>query len=157
MSNGCWKTRLRTLLTRNERVAVLGIGNELYGDDGVGLHVVRRMPPGALLCVEAGSAPENVLGALRPYQPQAVILVDAAQMDAEPGAVRWIDDVEGLSASSHTLPLSALAEYLSHEYACEVVILGVQPATTGLTSCLSAPVRHALDEIVTALHNGGES
>ena len=59
---------------RPARVAILGVGNEMKGDDGAGVRVVRelsqRMPatPGVLL-VDAGQAPENFTGPLRRFRP----------------------------------------------------------------------------------------
>ncbi len=36
---------LRTEQEKRMKILVLGLGNELYGDDGVGIHVVRRAKP----------------------------------------------------------------------------------------------------------------
>ena len=40
--------------------------------------------------MEAGPAPENFTGPLRRFRPDLVLLVDAAQMDAEPGTIGWL-------------------------------------------------------------------
>ena len=78
------------------RSAVVGIGQELRGDDALGIEIARRLKPLAegrpdWLVIEAGPAPENFTGPLRRFAPQRIFLVDAALMDEQPGAIRQID------------------------------------------------------------------
>lgn len=75
------------------RVAVPGIGNHLFGDDGVGVLMARELTARAgrqadCLVLDAGTAPENFTGPLRRFRPDFVLLVDAAQLSAEPGTSR---------------------------------------------------------------------
>ncbi|HEY44281.1 MAG TPA: hydrogenase 3 maturation endopeptidase HyCI [Anaerolineae bacterium] len=116
------------------RVAVVGIGHELRGDDAAGVELARILNSLStdqehLLVIDANSAPENCTGLLRRFGPDLVIMVDAAQMDEEPGEVQWIpwQATVGLGASTHTLPLHILANYLTAELECEVRLLGIQP------------------------------
>ncbi len=71
------------------RTAILGIGQELRGDDALGLEIARRLQKKLsgredVLILLAGPAPENFTGALRRFAPQRVILVDAALMGEPP-------------------------------------------------------------------------
>jgi hydrogenase 3 maturation protease len=106
-----------------------------------------------LLIVEGGPAPENVTGKLRAFHPDLVILIDAAQMDEPPGTIQLIplESIDGMSASSHSLPLSMLASYLTAEIGCEVTVLGIQPAQNEIGSKLSSAVQKAVDEVVIEL------
>lgn len=138
------------------RVAVVGIGHELRGDDAAGVAVARKLQPVAherLLVVEGGHAPENQTGLLRRFSPDLVLLVDAAQMNEAPGTVRWLawEESVGLSASTHTLPPYMLAQYLVHELGCEVVLVGIQPGQTALEHPLSAAVGAAVAALALAL------
>ena len=135
----------------------MGVGNDLRGDDSAGLAAVREIiargtPCGHFLALEGGPAPENVTAALRRFQPEQVIFLDAAHMDEPPGTVRWIElnTIDGMSASSHSLPLSILAEFIEMEFGCAVTVLGIQPEQNEVMEDLSAPVRRAVDEIVEA-------
>jgi hydrogenase 3 maturation protease len=136
------------------RACLVGVGSDLRGDDSAGLMVVRQLFKHShaenLLIIEGGPAPENVTGQIRAFHPDNVILIDAAHMDEPPGTVQWIplDSIDGMSASSHSLPLSMLADYLIAEIGCEVFILGIQPAQNEIGSELSSPVQNAVDEIV---------
>ena len=143
---------------RPARVAVVGVGNEMKGDDAAGVRVVRelseRMPatPGVLL-INAGQAPENFTGPLRRFRPDLVIEVDAADQGAEPGAVAWVDwrEADGLSASTHTLPPSVLASFLTADLGCQVALIGIQPLSLELRPALSAPVERAVADLAETL------
>jgi hydrogenase 3 maturation protease len=140
------------------RVAVLGVGNELNGDDGAGVRVVRelaaRLPvtPGVLL-IDGGTAPENFTGPLRRFRPDLVLEIDAAQLGASPGTAAWVDwrEADGLSASTHTLPPSVLATFLTEELGCRVSLIGIQPAGLELNQPLSPDVERAACQLAAAL------
>jgi hydrogenase 3 maturation protease len=106
-----------------------------------------------LFLIEGGPAPENITGQIRAFHPDLVILIDAAQMDEPPGTIQWIplESIDGMSASSHSLPLSMLASYLTAEIGCEVCVVGIQPAQNEIGSELSPSVQTAVDEITKEL------
>jgi hydrogenase 3 maturation protease len=140
------------------RVAVLGIGNEFSGDDAIGVQIARELAPRLrsrpdCLVLDGGTAPENFTGPLRRFRPDLVLLVDAAQFAAEPGAIAWLDwqQTDGLSGSTHTLPPSVLAQFLVGELACRLALLVIQPAQLDFGCPLSASVRAAGDRVVEAL------
>ena len=150
-------------LSHYRRVAVLGIGNELNGDDAAGVLVARALKAcieqggarsaAAVLSLEAGAAPESFTGVLRRFQPDLVIFADAAHLDQAAGSVAWIawQNTVGLSASTHTLPPSVLAEYLIHELGCDIVLIGIQPKSIEFDAPVSAEVQIAVDQIVANL------
>ena len=155
-----WQENLRTSLRRLQkpdhplRLAVLGVGHELYGDDAVGVWLAGRLSKLAsstvnLISLQGGPAPENFTGTLRRFAPDLVLLVDAALMNLEPGQVGWLDwrDTTGFSASTHTLPLNILADYLTTGLGCEVALLGIQPAQTAVGAPLSPEVRKAAEHV----------
>jgi hydrogenase maturation protease HycI len=142
------------------RVAVVGIGHELRGDDAAGVLIARSLQRRSqdqagdrLLAIDGGMAPENVVGVLRRFGPDLVLLVDAAQMGDAPGTVVWLawQDAEGIGASTHAFPVALLAGYLVGELGCTVALLGIQPADTSLDAPLSPGVRQAVDTVVRQL------
>jgi hydrogenase 3 maturation protease len=146
------------------RLAVLGIGHELCGDDAVGVRLAGMLGPlttgnERLLVIEAGPAPENFTGPLRRFQPDLVLLVDAAQMHTEPGTIDWLDlqATGGMSASSHTLPLHILVSYLVAELGCQVALIGIQPEQTfadaPLTPQVQAAAQSVVQEVLDCLRN----
>ena len=164
MCEKSWKVSLRKTLkrlqTRNEchRVAVVGIGHTLRGDDGAGVVVAEMLHPlmagsDHVLVVNAGLAPEGFSGVIRRFCPDLVLLVDAAQMDEAPGTVRWLawQDAGGNGASTHTLPLRLFATYLTLEVGCEVALLGIQPAHNDIDVPVSPVVQDAVESVAHTL------
>lgn len=160
----CWQTRLQETLSQLSpdnslpRIAVLGVGQELCGDDALGLVVVRHLRQelgdlGSVLLVETGPLPESFTGLLRRFKPELILVVDAARMDKPAGRIEWIEPqyAGGISFSTHSLPLSLLLGYLTSELDCQAAILGVQPEDISFGASLSAPVQGAVDELVAGL------
>jgi hydrogenase 3 maturation protease len=136
------------------RLAILGIGNELYGDDGAGLLAARRLQAAwrqrpDILVIEAGPSPENFTGALRRFMPERVVLIDAVDIGEPPGSLRWIEwpDVDGLSAATHRMPPATLAAFIIRDLGCRVALLGVQVADIGFGRPLTPEVRAAVNEM----------
>jgi hydrogenase maturation protease len=79
-------------MTAEAMVTVVGAGNPLVGDDGVGEAVAMRLaelslPAGARVRIAGGDA----LAVLEELEAGCkVLLVDAARFDGEPGAVRFV-------------------------------------------------------------------
>jgi len=140
------------------RLAVLGVGSEINGDDAVGVLAVRRLHPrfgscGRLLLREAGLAPENFSAPLRRFAPHWVVLIDAAEMDETPGTIGWFDwrVVGAGGGSTHSLPLSVFGGFLATELGCQVGLLGVQPARIEMDAPLTLLVRAALRRLTAGL------
>ena len=161
-----WKTALSQLLQQptsksgNLRIALLGVGNEMRSDDAAGVLVARRLSSwewathtDRILIIEAGQAPENRTGELRRFAPDLVLIVDAADMGEKPGAIQFIpeESIDGMSASTHSLPLSMLARYLVLDLHCTVELLGIQPGSNNVGERVSPQVLQAVDEIVDEL------
>lgn len=156
-----WQAALTATLNRlanTPRVALVGIGHELRGDDAAGLRVAQELATAVSphwLIVPAAHAPENHTGVIRRFAPNLVLLVDAADIGADPGTIRWLTlaEIDGLSASTHTLPPTTLARYLSLTLGCEVALLGIQPAKTALGAEMSVAVATAVAELTDFLRN----
>jgi hydrogenase maturation protease HycI len=144
------------------RVSVVGIGHALRGDDSAGLALAQllneRHRHDGLLVIEAGPAPENCLGLLFQFRPDLVLFVDAAEMGAEPGAVRLLDwgsikagSAVRLNVSTHTVPLPFVAGFVARELGCPVWLLGIQPERTTIGESLSAPVAQAVETTARVL------
>ena len=159
-----WKTALPQLLKHPSgktgnlpQIAILGVGNEMRADDGAGVLVARllshRVSTDQVLILEAGPAPENTTGELRKFAPDLVLIIDAADMGDSPGAVRWIseDDIDGMSASTHSLPLSMLVHYLKLELNCDVRLLGIQVGSNEVGERMSEGMSRAVDQVVDGL------
>lgn len=139
------------------RVVIVGIGSEFRGDDAAGVLVARNLKKSVkspnVLIIEAGVAPENFTSEIRKFKPSHVILVDAADFEAEPGTFIFTDSSAaiGQSISTHKLPLSFLSDYLRNQTSAKVLLIGIQPAGAGLSNEMCKKVEDAVDEVTEVL------
>jgi len=148
-----------------QRTAIVGIGNLLRSDDAAGILVARGLmnsqsllDSNIVLVIDAGQAPENRTADLRRFAPKVILLIDAAEIGEMPGTIHWIevDELEGMSASTHTLPLS-IAQYLTLELNCKIALLGIQPKSNDIRETISPEVSeavHALTEDLIRIFTG---
>ena len=165
MLRNCWKEQLNQRLKplaegENFRLAVLGIGNELNGDDSAGVLIARKLMSAGgnrpnLLILDCGTIPENASGPLRNFQPNLILMIDVAELGEEPGFISFVDpkQVRGFSASSHSLPLSVLTQFLSTEFGCDVLLCCIQPLSMEFDQGLSEPVEKAANELSCEILN----
>jgi len=161
MSDGSWQTELQQALAQSTpsdhriRVAVVGLGHALRGDDAVGLAVAQRLRRscGKWPVLVGGSAPENCTGTLRGFAPDLVVFVDAADLRSRPGTIQWLEcaQIDGLNASTHTLPLSLVGSYLTAELGCRVGVLAIQPGGNDIGARLSPAVNRTARCLVQVL------
>jgi hydrogenase maturation protease len=116
------------------RVCIIGIGNTLMGDDGVGVRVAEELSSrdlGADVTVVSGATDGM---ALSHYftDADAVVIVDAIAADDTPGSVyRLTPDDAGISSlrphSSHGISVPSIIFAARLQNACpEVIVFAVQ-------------------------------
>jgi len=134
---------------------LLGIGNSLNGDDGVGIYVAERFRKDDWISLACGTAPENFTGIIRKTRPSCLVLVDAAAMGISPGDYRIIprDKIEDVSIGTHQLPLSFLIDFLS-DTASRIILIGIQPERSGTGEEISLPVRRGAERLLRVLSTG---
>jgi hydrogenase maturation protease len=139
------------------RVAILGVGNILLKDEGVGVHLVRelaRLPlPEEVEVIDGGTSPE---AAYLAAGFDKLIIVDAALGGSPPGTVYRLTleevahqlELRLEPLSSHQLDLfQALAAMREEERPREVVILGIEPGALGWGIELSPELEARLEEL----------
>ena len=140
---------------------MLGLGNVILTDDGLGVYAVRRLRarnslgPGVEV-VEGGTAGLLLLPWLA--DSRRAIVVDAVDRGAPPGSLHRLDGATWTSAldarmSPHDAGLADLlgAARASGALPDDVVLLGLQPARIGWGTTLSPAVAAALDRLVDAV------
>jgi len=137
------------------KVSIVGIGNRLRGDDGVGPEIINRLknPLPQLLLFDVGEVPENYLGKIVKEKPNTIVLIDAVDLGSPPGTIKIIekDDIRDESLSTHNVSVKLVAKYLQKETSADVFLLGIQPETTEFGKEISQPVRESLEKIVRML------
>jgi hydrogenase maturation protease len=119
------------------KIVIIGVGNLLLRDEGVGVHAVRELKkialPQGVEVLDAGVAGVGLLDLFR--GAEKVLLIDAADMNRAPGAVvRFTpDDIQSHAGtpkfSAHDLGLPEVLELAKAfcQSPPQVVIIGVQP------------------------------
>jgi hydrogenase maturation protease len=142
---------------------VLGIGNPLMGDDGVGNRIIELLAEKALppnVKIEDAGLPGWGLPAWLEGWP-SVILVDAVQMGCLPGSWKRFRpeevqvELENNALSLHQPDLAcglALAQALEL-LPKNLVLYGVEPADVNPGQVLSSAVRHSLPDVVASILN----
>lgn len=139
---------------RARRVVLLGVGSDLRGDDAAGMLVASRLKS-CLKVVFGATAPENLTGEVRRLKPTHLIIVDAAQMGKKAGTIEVIepDRAEGVTFTTHQLPLNILTHYLKQEVGCEVILIGIQPKTLKFGKPVSSEVKSSVSKLATLIKN----
>lgn len=151
------KEYLEPLVKNSGRLVVLGAGSVLRADDAAGVLVAEGLIEELggesfprLKIINGSTAPENFTGVIKKFQPDQVIIVDAADFHGMPGDIAVIDPqvIGGVSFSTHMLPLKIMMEYLRQEVGCNIFVLGIQPADFSFGGEISLEVKKAVQEIV---------
>lgn len=139
-------------LGKEFRLVIIGIGNLLKSDDGLGVVIVNELQGKTtenVLLIDCGTVPETYVGPVRKFNPSHVLMMDAAELSSKPGTVRFVfpDEIQGLSISTHTLPLNVFADYLKKETNTKIALLAVQPKNLDFGESLSSEVLFAVKSL----------
>ena len=139
-----------------ERIAVLGVGSELRGDDIAGILVAQEFnkPSKKIKSFVGGTAPENFTGEIKKFNPTHIVIVDSADMaKSKAGTVKLIDqeDISNFSFCTHRLPINIMTDYLIKFIDCEIIIIGIQPKTLKFNSKVSQVVEKSANFCVDTI------
>lgn len=132
------------------RICVVGVGNRMKGDDGIGPALTDRLRDVADIdCLDAGVAPENHLERIVRLGASMVILVDAIVFGGAAGKYRLFEpeELEGGGLSGHALAPDTVCRYLRACGVERIAVLGVQPGANDLGAALSPAVAQAADRL----------
>lgn len=138
-------------------VVVLGVGNVLMSDEGVGVHAVTALETGYALpegvrCVDGGTSTHELLGDLEDLDH--LIVIDAVSAGLAPGAMIRLEGAEVPSAfttklSPHQVGIADLLATLTFigRAPKHVVLFGVEPVRLTLDMSLSEVVAARVPEL----------
>ena len=151
-------------MTNNQKlIKVIAVGNDLYGDDGIGnavLQVLEQIPD--MKDVELIDGATDALGLIDHFSDNDhVIIVDAAQMGEKPGTVKIFSreevklqikmdhlSVHGISLAE-TFDIAQAVDSLPEK----ITIIGIEPQNIGISQKLSAVVMQSIPEVVSNIIN----
>lgn len=144
---------------KTRQVVVLGLGNILLQDEGLGVRAVERLKDRYVLPEHVQALDGGTLGLdLLPYIAGAtdLLILDAVDVDRAPGTVvRLVGDsipaALSLKMSMHQVGVQELlgASRLRGILPRNVVVWGMQPAALDWGLDLTEPIKSELDKLVT--------
>ena len=145
--------------TQRSPLVVAGVGNSMMGDEGVGIHIVRRLaararPEFGIDWAEVGTSTMSLIHVIA-HRRKAVV-VDCARMGEEPGAIRRF--TPGQVRSGKLLTRLSLHEgdllqaidlsIRLGEGPSDIVIFGIEPESVEPGDRLSPRLQASLDSYV---------
>ncbi|ABQ06920.1 HyaD/HybD family hydrogenase maturation endopeptidase [Flavobacterium johnsoniae] len=141
-------------------ILVLGIGNYLMGDEGVGVHFINRIDkaqfPEGISFIDGGTGGFTLIPYIESHQK--VIIVDATMDGKEEGTIsllkpRFSEDFP-ISLSGHNFGLKDMVEILSitdtmpEIYLYTITILKMDPMCMQLSPKVEAAIEKVTAEII---------
>ncbi|MHA2190948.1 MAG: hydrogenase 3 maturation endopeptidase HyCI [Candidatus Thorarchaeota archaeon] len=146
---------LQNFISDAKRIAILGIGNDLRTDDGVGLFIIGGLKTTSpdLLIENVGSVPEAFGRPLAEFGAERVIMIDAADMRKPAGHVELVTKtrIGGIALSTHSMPLSFLMQYLEDTTGGQTILLGLQPQSIEFGEGLTPEIKEIAQKVISTL------
>ena len=149
-----------------KRTLVLGVGNYLLSDEGIGIHAVQKLVesqrlPAEVELVDGGTAGLSLLVYLEGVD--SLVIIDAVETSRPPGTIVRLSGDKipaymAMKVSPHeiTLPDFLAAAKLRDLYPKEVVVWGMQPHSLevgiDLTPSVAAKMDALLDCVVSEVN-----
>lgn len=140
------------------RIVILGIGNTLLTDEGVGVHVIEkleqmyRLPP-EVEVIDGGTCGMEMLEQLEDLD--GLIVVDCVRYNKPPATPVLLKDADvpvffRTKLSPHQVSLSDVLASLefTEKAPKKTVIIGMQPVSMGLSMALSPEVAARVPELI---------
>jgi len=142
--------------SRPKRTLVVGVGNLLLKDEGVGIHAVRRLEqmqlPDHVQLIDAGTSAIDFISDIQ--NADKVIFVDAVKAGGEPGSIYRLtkEDIAARTGSQLSLHEIGVLEALNMAECLggcgEVVIIGIEPKEMTWGMELSSELESKLPELI---------
>lgn len=158
-------------MTITGKTLVLGIGNLIMSDDGIGVRVIHKLHadytfPDQVTILDGGTLGLDLLPQLEGVD--RLIIVDAVETGQEPGTcIRLTGEELPIALETKVSPhqmglkdLLSVAELMGHKPG-EMVLIGVQPASiemdTELTPAVEATLETLVNEVTVQLAAWGQA
>ncbi len=153
--------RLDSIMQENQRIAFIGLGNPIKGDDGVGVYISDKLieitnsqVPYILSCYHV---PANYLGKIVNYNPDYVIFIDAIfHPDFSPGDIviigsSKIQEVD--SFTTHYQSYDTIIKFIETELdkQMDYIVLGINVTEIELNDPISSIVENSAEIIVSSI------
>ncbi|MEM2179409.1 MAG: hydrogenase maturation protease [Nitrososphaeria archaeon] len=156
---------IRELIEDSSKKIFVCIGNELRGDDEVGVHIGRRLKKTSLKdnVILAYNTPENHIQEILEKDVETVIFFDAVDVKASPGTIILQeilpDKPSYISISTHSIPIETIVSIIESLSGKKMrfYIIGVQAKNLDFGSKMSKEVVYAAKKLTEMIVKDIES
>jgi hydrogenase maturation protease len=146
------------MMKNNKKITVLGIGNLLYSDEGVGIHILPLLEKQlshyeSVEVLEGSTDGMRLLGTIE--ETDHLIIIDAVNAGKDAGTIVTLVDDEipayfGVKMSIHQLGFQEVLSAAKIRGTCpkHMIMFGIQPASLQLGLQLSDVVQKQLPHLV---------
>ena len=141
-----------------KNILIVGVGNRLLGDEGVGLHIIDDllqipMPPYVNI-IDCGCDLLSLMSYLN--KPKKIIVIDAIHAGGKPGEIYKFDysELEITEAkiySAHQVgvidSLGLLKQICPSLANSEIILIGIEPKVIELSADLSKEVKESIPDV----------
>jgi len=146
----------------SEKAAVIGLGNLLRRDDGIGILILEKLaesyPRQGVAYFNFGIASFDLVHRLQDFT--CALLIDGIDAGLEPGKLRIFTQKEAVAectpavVSTHELNLKTIFELCETMHIPTVIhIAGIQVEDTSFGEALSMPLRNTFEKNVLAIND----
>ena len=141
-----------------KNILIVGVGNRLLGDEGVGLHIIDdllRIPmPPYVNIIDCGCDLLSLMFYLN--KPHKIIVIDAIRAGGKPGEIYKFDYseleiTETKIYSAHQVGvidvLGLLKQICPSLANSEIIVIGIEPKVIELSADLSKEVKESITEV----------
>jgi len=142
------KAALKNIL--KDRVTIVGVGNVMRGDDGLGSILSEYLKGRVSACViDTGLSPENHIKKIRDSKPNTVLIIDAADFGGDAGDIKLLrkSDIPLYGISTHNASLALFFDFLETTTSAAVYMLAIQPAGNEVNASLSNIIEKKCKEV----------
>ncbi len=137
-------------------VAIIGVGNYLMRDEGVGIHAIARLRemkwPADIDIIDGGTPGVALLHMIEGRK--LVVIIDCADFNGKPGEIGVFNAAglkrdENAEISLHATDLLGALELAKHaeSYPEKVIIVGIQPEKIEMGTSLSEIIEESLQNL----------
>ena len=139
-------------------ILIVGVGNILLGDEGIGIHVIKKLErldlPANVEILDMGVAAFSLI----PHIPgrEKIIIVDAVKAGGKAGSIyRFsIDEIQkekDKHLSLHEVSIGDIWSFVQPHTSTEVVVIGVEPGQIKWGMELSPSLKEKIPQVVNLI------
>ena len=146
-------------LIKAKKLVILGVGSELMQDDAAGIIVTQNLvkkfgESNTNFKIFTGySTPENFSKNIIDFNPDHLVIIDAANLNKPPGSIINIpiEAITDFTLGTHKLSLIMMIKYLSKVINCDYSVIAIQYKSIKFNSQMTKEVKAGVRQLTGLL------